>query len=885
MKPKTLLLSTFIITSLTTTAGNRVIRGTVIDKDTNEPVIGASVRVKGAPAESASTGLDGSFRISTSASNPVIICDYIGYKTAETAANGAGPVQIRLTELPNELAEVVVTARAAGNSEAAARMLERNSMNVVNVISGKAMALSPDITVGNIIQRMSGVTVERNSTGEGQYAILRGMDKRYNYTLVNGIKVPSPDNKNRFVPLDLFPSEILDRIEVAKSLTANLEGDGIGGAVNLVMKEAPSSRMFSANLSTGYNALFLDRDFLSFNHGAASRRSPNEIKGTSGDYGVTASDFSQASLRVKRQHALPDITAGAAYGDRFLGNRLGLIAAASYQSVSRGKDSDWYYRQSYPVYGIERREYSERQQRLALHVKPDFIITPGHKLSWYNGMLDMRETQTRVARNDKTSAVRLKWDHQYIFNSTLSGSHMFRDGNLTLEWKGVYSKAYDETPDNALINIQGNHLATSGAATRRWEHNSDRDWAGYADFGYHFSRGGGNYDLSAGAMYRDKKRRSFFNEYTFDSATGPGTAQVFGRDWDNFDGILITPREFGNVGDPLNYDAYEKIGAAYVMAKMSLRGWELIAGLRMEHTDQGYVLLFPRDTDPEGRQRYADWLPDFHAKWQVNPRMNLRFSYARAINRPSFFEIVPYSIINEEYKEKGNPGLKHTVADNIDLRWEYFPKSSEQFMAGVFFKHLANPIEYGLINEGQDTYFMPMNLGNATNMGAEIDILKYFDKFGIKANYTFTHSRITTEKRLMRGNEIVRVSQTRPLYGQAAHVANLSLLFKDTRHGWEAQLATSYIGKRLCDISNWYDNDIWENDYFRIELSAEKEFRCGLSIFLKATNLLNLPMIRYYHKGPHTDTLTDVERINGNVVERKEYYGQTLMTGIRFNLK
>lgn len=67
MKPKTLLLSTFIITSLTAAAGNRVIRGTVIDKDTNEPVIGASVHIKGAPAESASTGLDGSFRISTSA--------------------------------------------------------------------------------------------------------------------------------------------------------------------------------------------------------------------------------------------------------------------------------------------------------------------------------------------------------------------------------------------------------------------------------------------------------------------------------------------------------------------------------------------------------------------------------------------------------------------------------------------------------------------------------------------------------------------------------------------------------------------------------------------------------------------------------------------------
>ena len=72
-------------------------------------------------------------------------------------------------------------------------------MNVVNVMSAKAIELSPDITVANVIQRMSGVTVERNSSGEGQYAILRGMDKRYNYTLVNGVKIPSPDNKNRFV--------------------------------------------------------------------------------------------------------------------------------------------------------------------------------------------------------------------------------------------------------------------------------------------------------------------------------------------------------------------------------------------------------------------------------------------------------------------------------------------------------------------------------------------------------------------------------------------------------------------------------------------------------------------------------------------------------------
>lgn len=876
MKRITLLIvgSLSILPSL-----GREISGIVVDSTTGETLIGASVYVRQQPRSGTSTGLDGSFRLTTDIKEPTLVCSYLGYESQTVTNPGHSPLTIRMTESAAQLGEVVVTASAA-NTDAGARMIERNSMNVVNVMSARAMELSPDITVGNIIQKMSGVTTERNSSGEGQYAILRGMDKRYNYTLVNGVKIPSPDNKNRFVPLDLFPSEILDRIEVYKSMMPDLEGDGIGGAVNLVMKDAPTQRMLHANVTTGYNALYLRRDFLSFNHGAIYRKSPNELKGTSGDYGVKESDFTNNNLRVRSSRPWPDILAGISYGDRFFDNRFGVIASVSYQNLNRGKNSDWYYRSAYMTNGVERREYSDNRQRLAIHGKVDYVFSPQHKLSWYNGWLSMTNEQTRQAQDDKAASVRMRWNRQGIFNSTLQGRHLFLHDKLRVDWKAVFSNATNLTPDNATVYIQGNHLATSKAAVRRWEHNSDRDLAGYIDLSYHIR----NWDLSLGGMFRDKRRDSFFNEYTFDSATGTGHVQVFGQDWDNFDGILITPREFGNVGDPLNYDADERIAAGYAMARLTLPDWEFIAGLRVEYTSQGYSLKFPRDVDPTGRQKYTDFLPSLHIKRILTDRMNLRLSYARAINRPSFFEIVPYSIINEEYKEKGNPALKHTVADNIDLRWEFFPKSSEQFMAGLFYKHLQNPIEYGLINEGQDTYYMPMNMGNADNMGAEIDILKYFSKFGIKANYTFTYSRITTDKRTMHGNDIITVRQTRPLFGQAAHVANLSLLFKDSRHGWDAQLTGSYISPRLADVSNWYDNDIWENDYFRMELSAEKSFRCGLSIFLKATNLLDLPMIRYYHKGPHTDSLTDVKRIRGNVMERKERYGQTVLLGVRFKL-
>ena len=228
--------------------------------------------------------------------------------------------------------------------------------------------------------------------------------------------------------------------------------------------------------------------------------------------------------------------------------------------------------------------------------------------------------------------------------------------------------------------------------------------------------------------------------------------------------------------------------------------------------------------------------------------------------------------------------MKHTVADNVDLRYEFFPKSSEQFMVGLFYKHLKDPIETGLLNMGQNTYYVPMNFGDADNMGVEVDVMKYFNWFGIKANYTYTHSKITTDKRIMEGTEVKTVRQSRPLYGQAGHVANLSLLFKSTKYGWEGQIAGSYTGKHLSEVSNYFDDDIWEDGYFQLDASVEKSFKCGVSVFAKASNLLDIPLLRYTHKGPHTDGVTNFERKNGNLIERKEWHGQTIMLGVRYKL-
>ena len=238
---------------------------------------------------------------------------------------------------------------------------------------------------------------------------------------------------------------------------------------------------------------------------------------------------------------------------------------------------------------------------------------------------------------------------------------------------------------------------------------------------------------------------------------------------------------------------------------------------------------FPIGEDrPTGSQVYTDWLPSPERQVQAAAQSSTcGRSYFRSLNRPGFFEIVPYRIVNEEYSERGNPDLQHAIADNLDVRYEFFPKATEQLMLGVFYKYIQNPIEYTLqadARRGQDIFYGPGNFGNANNYGLELDYIKFFRKVGVKANYTFTNSSITTPKTIRIRDEngdlkAIQVEQTRPLYGQSRHIGNLTLLYKNTQTGWDAQLAGSYTGKRINTVSQFLDNDFWQAGFLQMDAS------------------------------------------------------------------
>lgn len=914
-----------------------VIKGHVADSRTGEPLAGATVHIRnGNLSMTEVVELDGSF-IFKRLPKGVYEMDvrFVGYGVVEemrVTVDGDESVavqEIHLREQGQELQEVQVSA-GGGGSDKGARRLEHKADIVQNILSARAIELSPDLTVGNAMARISGVSVQRGSSGEGRYAIIRGMDQRYNNVLVNGIKIASPDDKYRFVPMDLFPSELLERLEVIKTLTPNMEGDAIGGTMNLVMKDAPKDFLLTANISGGYSTLFSKRPFNAFYHSGINQQSPAEMHGNS--YQATAADFPLSNLKYHDISTPVNGSAGVTFGNRWFGKRLGFIISGAVQNFYRGSNSQYiipdaqpnavlptspYYAttpQQLSVSDKYERHYSTQTTRTGLNNKFDFVINSHNKVSLYNFFVHQDEFQSRMTP-DTTLGVnsgngsytmkyenRSTWTVQNIYNATLQGSHEL-SSKVRLDWTGTFSDAHKKLPDQASNSFDGSVVydstgkgtvkndSTGGSMTRVWAHNSDKDWSGYANLFFAPTIGHTVVEFETGGMYRYKTRNAYYNQYDLQAKST--TQEVHSLDSVAF--VFSQPdKGTGNITavSGNNYVAHEKIASGFLQAKFMLTpALQVLGGVRVEDTHEDYTTNLPFNSDEGyGAIHYTDVLPSAHLKYALDRQRNIRLSYYKSISRPSFSELAPYTYPGEYFTELGNPLLKHTRADNFDLRYEWFPGLADQILLGAFYKTLENPIEYFVVRNGppSSNFIKPQNGSNATNYGVEAVFTKYFGMFGISLNYTYTHSRVTTPKLFYHyvGSTIHTdtVNQTRPLQGQADHIGNLSLLFKDPKVGLDLQLALSYTGDRIAQVQQYVNEDLWDKAYVQLDFSGEKRLTRRLYFFAKITNLLNSPhqlFMKFPHARVQEQPLSYQSKSSITIMER-DYYNIGILGGFRF---
>jgi len=919
MSPKHVMQKCFMLSifSLFTTLSvlAQGVKGRVLDANTGEPLVGATVTID---KQSTYVKLDGTFQLkNVGVGKYTIKVTFTGYlnETKDiqlVSATEAKMVDINLRSTSANLNSVTVSASNKDNDNSI-RRLEKIADPIINVLSAKNIQLLPDITVANALQRVSGVTIEKSGSGEARYPIIRGMEKRYINTLVNGIKIPSPDNRNRFIPLDLFPSELLERLEVGKSLTPSLEGDAIGGTINLVMKDAPDQLILQGNIAGGFNTSFPDQTYSKFDNSTMLHSSPAQRFGAG--YVANLNDLPVNHLNYTKMSNPVNTTFGFTVGNRFgKDKKLGFIVSSSYQNIYRGTTSNFFLPNSQPGLNniplfsdLQLRKYSVQSVRRGVNAKVDYRINKNNKISIINTYVHLDDYQTRfiwdtVALNSVVdNSQRSQWIFQSINNTTLKGEHKVSSTDK-LDWSLAYSKAKSKTPDQTSFTHQYAIVATSLTAdklqsmSRIWTSNTDKDLSAYVNYTKNTSFLNRDIELKVGGLYRDKNRDNYYISYSLKPFLGSVYTNINNAQF-QFNTGEGSPTLNGN-----NYTFKEKISAGYVQGKWNLSSrFELLGGIRAENTNQHYETLLTQDVEAKsGDIKYTDLLPSAQMKFAITPNQNLRFAYYRAIARPGFSELIPDGADGEFFKEVGDPiNLKHTIADNLDLRYELYSKGSDQLLIGGFYKDIQNPIEISAVKPKNinSLYLQPVNIGKATNYGLELVATKFFGSFGISANYTYTKSSITNDSLIFSyrntAGQIVskRVSETRPLQGQSNNIGNVSLIYKNPKIGLDIQVAGVYTGERISFISPYAGLDYWQSPTTQLDLSFEKKFGRHFSFYGKVNNLTDAPLELTLHQsyasylGASGSRVLSLQTDPANkIIIQKDYYRTTYLFGIRYKL-
>ena len=919
-----LIAATIIILQSSSAA---VLKGIVTD-NTKEALTGAEVYIKQNNRYYDISGFDGSYMIKDlKPGTYTVVVSFMSYETQKheiMVKHSSDELKLDFRMKPGSLNinQIKIYGSYDQGSNKYARSIEKKSNKVLNVLSAQTIQLLPDNTTASVLQRMSGVSVERTASGEPRYAIIRGMDKRYNYTLVNGIKIPSPNNSFRYIPMDMFPANLLERIEVIKALTPAMEGDAIGGAINLVMKDAPNKLTIHAYAGTGFNQLLAQHGYSNFDKNVVSNKSPADIHGSG--YEATPYDFTYKNFDYRTRKLPVNENFGLSIGNRFLKEKkLGVIVAASYQNEYKGSDRIWFKPNNQPEPGnipsfedFYSRRYNKQSTRYGLHSKIDYAFNQKNKISFYNLYLKMRDVEYRATIDTSLSIgrdgvgtgntylkYRSKFQKQSIYNSTLQGKHTIIE-NLNLNWSAVYSLAKNDEPDwseyqtvqEVGFDINHNQVSTPQVLNipfyRIWTRNSDKDYSGFLNLSYHSQIADQDVTIAAGGMYRDKSRNNHYNEWDLVPKTSTTGDRI------PFDGHL-TPDKFqfngstaaqGSPINPLTYSATEKISAYYVQTTILIhKNFSVLGGVRVENSKQGWKTA----QDPKiaagatGKVSYQDILPSVHLKYTIDNKQDLRLSYFKGINRPGFFEYVPYTIRGDNFDTSGNPNLLHATSNNFDFRYELFPSSIDQILVGAFYKKIINPIENGIrFNGTSSATLWPVNADNAQNYGLELAITKFWGHIGISGNYTYTHSSVTRSKLFYNTNYVTeKTKETGPLGGQSPHIGNISLLYKNLKIGINARVAFVYTGRNITLISPYKGLDYWQRGTSQLAFSLEKRAFKYLTFYCKINNILNTPVLVEIHQPNVYKTgkfaLPDQSRTN-RVMVQKDTYGQSFSFGVRF---
>ncbi|MFL9841338.1 TonB-dependent receptor [Sphingomonas sp. ST-64] len=873
------------------------VTGTVTDARGVRALQGTQVRIVELDRVT-EAGRDGSFRFGDVPA---------GTYTIEASYIGADPVRSRITVADDAVAtadlrvggddEILIVGQSASLTSSLSR--QRAADGVENVLTRDAVGQFPDQNVAESLRRVPGVNI-LNDQGEGRFVSVRGLDPELNAASVNGVRLPAPESDVRSVALDVIPAELIESIEIKKSLTPDMDGDTIGASIEI-------------NTTSAFDR---KKDLLGI-----------KLEGSYNNYADALTPKASVDFSTK------------------LSDNFGIAGGVSYYRRKFETDnieaSDW-NEDGGIVYAeeVQYRDYDVERERIGGSLSLDFRASDTTKLYARGIYSEFSDQEYRgdvtfimsgdPRAGDATSAqfssadgrievrrrMKDRFEKQKIQSLILGGET--ETGPWKLTWSGAYAESserengsvdptrfrarFSGSGANAvlvdfdysdirrpLFSVSGNTTLFNNPATYGFNEleytalsdSLDKEWTARADLSREFALDSGTFTVQGGVKSRWRAKSYDLEALVYDGYDGSYTlANVLGDQTYRIQNLgplpgRTAPTDFFNsnrtdfelnqVDTDLNsatsdYAIDEDVLAGYLLGRYDSTGFRAVGGVRVERTYND-IRAFTTTTDGDDvfvtpnriERSYTDWLPSLTLRFEPQRNVVLRLAGYKSLVRPKLSNLAQRVLVNEDDEaEFGNPNLKPYRAWNIDASAEWYFGNNSALTGGVFWKSIKDFITtvhtdtagtiYGVPYDEADTF---QNGDTAHVKGVELSFAQRFtflpaplDGLLLNANYTYTDAKGT-----IFNNGDPADPREIPLPAASKHTFNVVLGYE--KGPLSLRAAGTYRSKLLEEVGDAADQDRYADQHFQLDLSAKFRVIKGVRLFADWVNVTDAPYFAY----------------------------------------
>ncbi|WP_366185277.1 TonB-dependent receptor [Flavobacterium ovatum] len=896
MKLRLIIITLFICT-ISFSQNKGTITGVLTDKElNNETLPFANVILKGTKANT-TTDIDGKYILNVLPGNYVIQFSYVGYEPIEmpvTIVSGK-TVSISKALAPGgyKLDDVIIKTVASRQKESALLLDQKNAVSFKAAIGAEEISRKGVNDVASAVTKVSGISKQEDSGN----VFVRGLGDRYNVTTLNGLPLPSNNPSNKNILLDIFSTNIVDNIGVSKTFEAQNYADFAGANINISSKKFTGSPFITVSLGTGANSNVLKLDHFYLQDGPSYTGFKT--------VGIPNSPLLPSSYATSWDRKENKNTLNAFYtlsaGKKFNISEQGTLSTFVTGSFSaKNKYTEGYSRGSLTSDGQINADFYRKAYK---HSTTSTVMgTADYKINNNNSILftslflnssdqDYSEYEgTNVnfdGGGDRTQQIsglikRGTFERTQLYVNQLVGKNKFNE-QWDLNWGVGYSIVNNTIPDrmqnsfvHAADGINYTFFTNSNIHNHRFFQDlKEKEFSSNIALSYNFNKEDkedkeDTYKGKATFGYSGKLKKVDYTMTQFSFFPDRTTLSFSKEDINNVDYYFNAANFNSSSANPAlnqSYNGNLDINAAFANVQYSLTDkLSIILGTRLEQTTQNVLFYsFKKPRGESSNDSKFNILPSLISKYTLTDKQNVKFSFSKTYTLPQFKEKVGITYEDVAQAYLGNVDLYASTNYNVDLGWEFFPKTGELISVTAFGKIIKNPINEMFLNSSSNDISYANTGEKATVAGIELELrkdifenengknLKTKLSYDLNGSYLYSNQDLSNKKvndeNAFGANFTFTESK---LSGASNFLANANLSFLKEFAEYKDITATvsySYFSDKLAvigssNIGNMVDKAVNKLD-FVINSNISKSIKIGLIY----NNILNPTFNRVLEQG------------------------------------